>query len=619
MGWGPAQDTSGVGWISFLCHGEKMIVRFMLGWAVLCLVMIGCGREDEKSGGGSAGGAPAPAAAAAHGDSQWGPAGLGGLFTEITGAVGLEDKPAVWPNGMYVVPELTPGGVALFDFDNDGRLDILVVCHPPPSEDQFRKSKPNRLFRQTEDGKFIEVKGAAGLEGKGFHNAAAIGDVNNDGLPDVYICNFGGPDEFFLNKGGGNFVDATAKAGFDKGPGSAANWSSTATFVDYDGDGFLDLMVVHFATYVDRKCWVAGSTAEGIPESKREQDYCAPHTYTGQLATLWRNNRDGTFSEVTKQAGIDRRGRGWGVVGVDFTGDGLADILQANDEEPNQLWVNQGNGMFADEAVIRGCGFNGSGAVEANMGIAVGDLYGRGAIDVLITHLNGETNTLFRSNGDGTFTDVTAGAGMGIIDRPFTGWGAGFFDCDNNGEMDIAIANGRVAKRRGPGPPELGPFWSKYAETNLFFMPDGKGAFVDSSQKAGDFCARSEVHRGLAFGDLRNRGAIDLVVSNVDNTVRIFRNDAAAKGGHWLQVLPMIGKREALGAKVMVSAAGRTRMGLCLRGYSYISSNDPRVHFGLGKAEKVDSIEVHWPSGTPRREKFEAGAVDRVMVVEQGK
>ncbi|HEV8291870.1 MAG TPA: ASPIC/UnbV domain-containing protein, partial [Tepidisphaeraceae bacterium] len=207
----------------------------------------------------------------------------------------------------------------------------------------------------------------------------------------------------------------------------------------------------------------------------------------------------------------------------------------------------------------------------------------------------------------------------GIVDRPFTGWGGGFFDCDNDGEMEIAIANGRVAKRRGLGPPEMGPFWSKYAETNLFFVSDGKGAFVDASEKSGDFCAKGEVHRGLAFGDLRNRGAIDMVVSNVDNTVRIFRNDAAGKGGHWLQVLPMIGKREALGAKVIVSAAGRTRLGLCLRSYSYISSNDPRVHFGLGKAEKVDSLEVHWPSGTPRKEKFEVGGVDRAMVVEQGK
>jgi hypothetical protein len=208
---------------------------------------------------------------------------------------------------------------------------------------------------------------------------------------------------------------------------------------------------------------------------------------------------------------------------------------------------------------------------------------------------------------------------MGIVDRPYTGWGAGFFDCDNDGEMEIAVANGRVSKRRGLGPPELGPFWSKYAETNLFFMPDGKGGFMDATAKSGDFSAKSEVHRGLAFGDLRNRGALDMVVSNVDNTIRIFRNDAAAKGGHWLQVLPITGKREALGAKVIVTAAGRTRMGLCLRSYSYIACNDPRVHFGLGKADKIDSLEVQWPSGTPKREKFEVGGVDRVIVIEQGK
>jgi len=248
-----------------------------------------------------------------------------------------------------------------------------------------------------------------------------------------------------------------------------------------------------------------------------------------------------------------------------------------------------------------------------------GYLYGRGAIDFLITHLNGETNTLFRSNGDGTFTDVTAAAGMGFVDRPFTGWGTGFLDCDNDGEMDVAVVNGRVSKRRGHGPAELGPFWSHYAETNLLFLADGKGGFVHACDKAGDFCAKSEVHRGLAFADLRNRGAIDLVTSNVDNTVRVFRNDAAGKGGHWLQVMPMIGKREALGAKVIVSAEGRMRMGLCLRAYSYISSSNPRVHFGLGKAQKVDSLEVQWPSGMPRNEKFDVAGVDRVLVVEQGK
>jgi hypothetical protein len=597
------------------------MVRWVFCWAACCLAVLmnGCSGDDEKNQSAAGRGAPANSPAPpAKVDGQWGPAASNGLFTEVTSAVGLEEKPPFWPPGIFAVPELTPGGIALLDFDNDGRLDILVICHPPPSDDQFRKSMPNRLFRQTEDGKFVEVKGAAGLQGRGFHNAAAIGDVNNDGLSDVYICNYGGPDEFFLNQGGGTFVDATARAGFDKGPSSPANWSSTAAFLDYDGDGFLDLIVVHFATYVHSKCWVDGS-ASGIPESKRVRDYCAPHTFTGQLATLWHNNGNGTFTEVTKQAGIDKPARGWGVIGFDFTGDGLPDILQANDEEPNQLWVNKGNGTFVDEAVIRGGAFNSAGVVEANMGIAVGDLYGRGLIDFLITHLNGETNTLFKNDGDGTFTDVTATAGMAFVDRPFTGWGAVFFDFDNNGEMDIAIANGRVMKRRGFGPQEVGPFWSHYAETNLLFMSDGKGGFVNASDKAGDLCARNEVHRGLALGDLRNRGALDVVTANVDNTVRVFRNDAASKGGHWLQVLPMLGKREALGAKVLVTAGGRTRMGLCLRAYSYISSNDPRVHFGLGKAEKVDSLQVQWPSGTPRREKFDLAGIDRVMVVEQGK
>jgi hypothetical protein len=207
---------------------------------------------------------------------------------------------------------------------------------------------------------------------------------------------------------------------------------------------------------------------------------------------------------------------------------------------------------------------------------------------------------------------------MGLVDRPFTGWGAGFFDADNDGFLDLAIVNGRVA--RGPVRPEanVGPFWNRFAEPNLFFRGDGSGRFVDASTSAGDFPQKLEVHRALAFGDLHNRGTVDLVTMNLDNTLRVFRNDAVPSDHHWLQVLPMTGKRDAIGAQVEVTAGARKRAAFCLRNYSYLACNDPRVHFGLGKESKVDSVEITWPSGTPKREAFQAGGVNRVLVVRQG-
>ncbi len=539
------------------------------------------------------------------------------LFTEITSELGFEANPGIYPNGTYMTPEITPSGVAVFDFNNDGLLDILHICHPKPApwEQQLRGSEPNRLYRQEPDGRFVPVPNAGGLAGTGFHNGVAIGDVNNDGWQDVYVCTYGGPDQFFLNNGNGTFRDATAEAGFLQGATavltSPQNWTSTAAFFDYDRDGDLDLWVVHFATFDPaKKCKATTNTDE--------LDYCGPHTFPGQLATLWRNDGTGKFTDITKEAGINSPARGWGVIAADLTGDGLPDVLQANDVEPNQLWVNQGDGTFADEALLRGCALNAMGRAEANMGVAVGDVKRTGSASIFVTHFSGETNTLWGTEGDGLFGDATAGAGMAMIDRPYTGWGCGFIDYDNDGYLDLAVANGRVA--RGPIQPSaaLGPFWNQFAEPNLLFRGDKDGRFTDISTKAGDFTKQLEIHRALAFADLRNRGAIDLLVGNLDNTLRVHRNDAVPPNHHWLQVLPMLAKREALGAKVVVSADGVRRSGYCLRAYSYVSSNDPRVHFGLGELDHVDGIEIFWPSGSPAREKFAVEGVDRDLKLQQG-
>jgi hypothetical protein len=537
------------------------------------------------------------------------------LFTEVTADVGFPEKPPIYPDGTYLTPEVTPGGVALLDYDNDGRLDILVICHPPPMphEQLIRSTAPNRLFRQTKDGKFTEVEGAAGLGGTGFHHGVAVGDVNNDGFVDVYVTNYGSPDQFFLNNGNATFTDATPRAGFPPMTSQQAekNWASTAAFFDYDRDGNLDLWVARFATFDPMKTCL-------LSDARHDRDYCGPHEFPGQLAALYKGNGDGTFREVTKSAGIDAPGRGWGLLCADLTNDGWPDVLQANDEEPNQLWVNQQNGTFLDEAVLRGCAFNAAGAVEANMGVHAADVTNNKRLDLFITHITSETNTLWMDQGEGNWLDMTAQAGMALIDRPFTGWGCGFFDYDNDGFLDLAVANGRVAK--GPVRPEadVGPFWNRFAEPNLLFRGDGTGKFTDVSKQSGTFANRLEVTRALAFADLANRGAIDMVSVKLDNSVRVYRNDATRPDHHWLQVLPMTGKRDAIGAKVFVTAGGTTRLSLALRAYSYLSSNDPRVHFGLGKASKVDALEVHWPHGTPAKESCMVDGGDRVITVRQG-
>ena len=537
------------------------------------------------------------------------------LFKEVTADLGFPEKPPIYPDGQFLTPEITPGGVALLDYNNDGRLDILIVCHPPPMPhaQMIQATAPNRLFRQEGDGKFIEVEGAAGLGGTGFHHGVAVGDANNDGLVDVYISNYGSPDQLFLNNGNGTFIDATARAGFAPMTPQQAqkNWASTCAFFDYDRDGNLDLFVAHFATFdPNKRCLQSRDSAD--------RDYCGPHEFPGQLSSLYKGNGDGTFREVTREAGIDVPGRGWGLICADLTGDGWPDILQANDEEPNQLWVNQQNGTFLDEAVLRGCAFNAAGAVEANMGVHAADITNTKRLDLFITHITSETNTLWMDQGEGNWIDATAQAGMAIIDRPFTGWGCGFFDYDNDGLLDLAIVSGRVA--RGPARPEaeVGRFWNRYAEPNLLFRGDGTGRFADVSRQAGTFGSRLEVTRALAFADLSNRGAIDLVSVKVDNSIRIWRNEAAPKENHWLQVLPMTGKRDAIGAKVFLTAGGKTRVALALRAYSYLSSNDPRVHFGLGRESAVEPIEIHWPSGAPAKEKFKVERVDRVLTARQG-
>jgi len=527
----------------------------------------------------------------------------GSYYVDVTESLGFPNPGEASPDGAYLTPEITAGGVGVFDYNGDERMDVYLVCHAPAGV--FTDPAPNQLFQQQSDGRFKEVPNAGGLDDPGYGHGVAVGDVDNDGDLDVYVTNFG-PDAFFVNEGNGVFVNQTEKAGL-----SGDHWSSSAGFFDYDRDGDLDLYVVNFAVFDEAlKCYAAGSTDD--------RDFCGPHVFEGLLDTLYRNNGDGTFSDVTAEAGIAMPGRGWGLALADITGDGWADVYVANDGEPAQLWVNQHDGTFEEEAVFRGCAYNGAGRVEAGMGVGIADVDGDLRLDLFKSHIGGETNTLYLSGGsDELYADNTETSKMGAVDRPYTGWGCGFFDFNHDGLLDMAVANGRVSKGVPQADTQLGKFWSRFAEPNLLFAGLSEQAFENVSARAGAFGTQPSNSRGMAIADLDGDGDLDLVVQHLDNTVRVYRNDAPSAESHWLMVRAKTGARDAYGAAIVVEADGNKRIRIAHPTSSYLASNDPRAHFGLGTADKIDSLEVIWPSG--HRERFSPPEVDRIIQIVEGK
>ena len=530
------------------------------------------------------------------------------FFTEVTSALGFtQTELHKWPAGTHALPEIIGSGVALFDYNNDEALDILHIRFPPPGSTDT--PAPNRLFRQQPDGTFVDVTETAGIGDTGYGQGVAIGDVDNDGDADVYVTNYG-PNAFYRNNGDGTF--SLAEVGI-----SNDAWGTSATFGDYDGDGYLDLYVANYVQF----------NPEMVCRGKHSApDYCNPQVFNAAPDRLFRNRGDGTFTDVTEQAGIAAMpGRGLGVVCLDLTGDGWADFYVANDGEANQLWVNQTDGTFTEEAIVRGLAFNTYGQPEGSMGIAVGDVNGDTRIDLFATHLSGETNTLYTASSYSVFVDVTEVAGFAGRDLLYTGFGCGFLDFDNDADLDIALVNGRVKRGAILEGANVGDFWNFYAEPNLLFQNSGTGrertettiTFNDVSSLAPDFTEKIEVSRGMAFGDIDRDGDVDMVVSGLNNQLRVFRNDAPTPENNWLFVQAITQNRDALGAQVTLQTGSSALTAYVLAGTSYLSSNDPSVHFGLGTINKIEAIEVHWQDGN--RERFPGTPTNRFVTVYQGK
>jgi hypothetical protein len=527
-------------------------------------------------------------------------------FVDVAAESGLDFVHDNGATGEFYYPELAHAGAAFLDFDNDSWLDVyLVQSGPLPA----RATEPggNRLYRNRGDGTFEDVTAAARVRGRGYGVGVAVADYDRDGWVDLYVTNLGS-NILYRNNGrdqGGHvtFTDVTADAGVAD-PG----YSSSAAFFDFDRDGDLDLYVCHYLDWtprVEHPCL----GFNGV------RGYCRPGEYSPQSDSLFRNDgvaRGGqvTFTDVSERAGMRSvEGPGLGVVTADFDGDGWTDVYVANDQKPNHLWMNAGDGTFREEALIRGAALNDLGLASAGMGVATEDFDDDDDWDLWVVNLSGETNNLYRNLGGGEFRFATDELRLGAVSQPYTGFGTGFFDYDNDSVFDLFVANGRVNVDDD--------MEFDYAEPKQLLRGRVGGPFEDVSAAAGAAIAVAEVSRAAAFGDYDNDGDVDILVANNEGPVRLLRNEVGNRS-HWLTV-QLVGRpaamdRDAIGSLVVLEAGGRVRRRLVQPAYSYCASNDPRVHFGLGAAATVDRLEITWPDG--RTQTLEQVAADRVLRLE---
>lgn len=507
-------------------------------------------------------------------------------FTDISKSSGVRFKHAYSPEKRYIL-ETMSGGVALFDFDRDGWIDLYFVNSPTVDAPDPRGAR-SELWRNNGDGTFTDATEKAGVGFPGWGMGATTGDFDNDGWEDLYVSCFG-PDRLYRNNGDGTFTDVAVKAGV-----SDPRWSTGAAFGDYNNDGLLDLFV---ANYIDLKL-------DALPEFGKGKNcqyygvpvHCGPQGLNGAGDSLYRNNGDGTFTDVSKQAGVSDQGRlfGLGVAWCDFNEDGLIDLYVANDGGPNYLYQNKGNGAFEELGLSSGTAVSEDGKAQASMGVAIGDYDHRGKWNLFVTNFSDEYNAFYRQEKGFTFTDVSFATQTGRVSLPYVGWGCGFFDFDNDGWQDLLVVNGHVYPQLAQAKLKI-----SYLQRMLLYRNNRKGVFAEIAAGAGPALNEPLAGRGAGFGDLDNDGDIDVVVNNIDGAPLILRNDSKNAGDFLL--VDLIGKksnRSGLGARVRATAGDLVQTQERRGGGSYLSQNDARLHFGLEKRTLVDALEIRWPDGT---------------------
>ena len=547
------------------------------------------------------------------------------VFTDVTLPAGLSKAVNVSgsPDNKQLLLEEMGAGVAFFDYDNDGWLDIFLVNGTTTHRDASEPRPGSYLFRNNRDGTFTDVTAKAGLTQSGWGQACCVGDYDNDGYDDLFVTYFG-RNVLYHNNGDGTFTDVSEKAGVS---GTSDRWGAGCCFLDYDRDGHLDLFVANYISYDPSRAPKPGASVycryNDIPVP------CGPQGFAGGTNILYRNRGDHTFVDVSEQSGIARpRGPasmmvvssnwqpggsyGMGAAVADFDNDGWPDIYVASDSAPSLLYRNNHDGTFREIAVPAGCALDENGVALSGMGVSVADYDGDGWLDIVRTNFSEQVTTLYRNYGKGAFEDASIKAGLGI-NRKHLGFGVGFLDFDNDGWQDLFLANGHVYSQIANRKLHI-----SYREPKIVYRNLGNGRFEDVSQKLGDALLRDNVARGCAFGDFDNDGDVDIIVNNLDGPPTLLRNDGGNRN-HWI-VIKCVGtrsNRSAIGARVKVMIGNHGQVAEVMSGSSYYSQNDLRLHFGLGEAAKVDVIDISWPSGL--KQSLKNLPADQFLTVQEGK